>query len=52
MPYLQNAIKHCERVAEIGDKVDPVTSLNPASKARTAAKEAMKHLSTMKDHGA
>jgi hypothetical protein len=52
VPYLQDAIKHCKRVAEMGDKVDPGASLNPATKARAAAKEAMKHLSAMKDQGA
>jgi len=52
VPYLQEAIKQCKRVAEMGDKVDPGASLNPATKARTAAKEAMKHLMAMKDNGA
>lgn len=52
VPYLQDAIKHCARVAELGDKVDPGASLNPAVKARAAAKEAMKHLLAMKDSGA
>jgi thioredoxin-like negative regulator of GroEL len=52
VPHLQDAIKHCVRVAEMGDKVDPGASLNPAVKARTAAKEAMKHLLAMKDGGA
>lgn len=51
-PHLQDAIKHCARVAEMGDKVDPGASLNPAVKARTAAREAMKHLAAMKDGGA
>lgn len=51
-PHLQDAIKHCKRVAEMGDKVDPGASLNPAVKARTAAREAMKHLAAMKDSGA
>ena len=51
-PYLQDAIKYCKRVAEMGDKVDPGASLNPAVKARTAAREAMKHLAAMKDSGA
>lgn len=51
-PHLQDAIKHCKRVAEMGDKVDPGASLNPATKARGAAKEAMKHLSSMRDSGA
>ncbi len=52
VPHLQDAIKHCKRVAEMGDKVDPGASLNPATKARAAAREAMKHLSAMKDSGA
>ena len=52
VPHLQDAIKHCKRVAEMGDKVDPGASLNPATKARRAAKEAMKHLSAMRDSGA
>ena len=51
VPHLQDAIKHCARVAEMGDKVDPGASLNPAVKARAAAKEAMKHLMAMKDGG-
>lgn len=52
VPHLQDAIKHCARVAELGDKVDPGVSLNPAVKARAAAKEAVKHLAAMKDGGA
>lgn len=52
MPYLQDAIKHCRRVAEMGDKVDPGASLNPAVKARAAVREAMRHLAAMKDDGA
>ncbi|MBS0152989.1 MAG: hypothetical protein JSS38_00195 [Nitrospira sp.] len=52
VPHLQDAIKHCTRVAEMGDKVDPGASLNPAVKARAAVKEAMKHLLAMKDGGA
>jgi len=51
-PYLRDAIKHCNRVAEMGDKVDPGASLNPATKARAAVREAMKHLAAMKDDGA
>ena len=43
-PLLQEAITHCKRVADMGDKVDPGASLNPATKARAAAREAMKHL--------
>jgi len=51
-PHLLDAIKHCKRVAEMGDKVDPGASLNPAVKARAAARQAMKHLAAMKDGGA
>ena len=51
-PFLQEAITHCKRVADMGDNVDPGASSNPATKARAAAKEAMKHLSAMKDSGA
>lgn len=51
-PYLQEAVTYCRRVAEMGDKVDPGASLNPATKARAAAREAMKHLSAMRDSGA
>jgi urease accessory protein UreF len=50
-PHLEEAIKHCKRVEEMGDKVDPGASLNPAIKARAAAREAMKHLAAMKDEG-
>jgi len=49
VPHLQDVIKHCKRVADMGDKVDPGASLNPAVKARAAVKEAMKHLSAMRD---
>jgi hypothetical protein len=51
-PHLQDAVKYCKRVAEMGDKVDPGASLNPATKARAAVREAMKHLAAMKDSGA
>jgi hypothetical protein len=51
-PLLQDAVKYCKRVAEMGDKVDPGASLNPATKARAAVREAMKHLAAMKDDGA
>jgi len=51
-PHLQDAIKYCKRVADMGDRVDPGASLNPATKARAAVKEAMKHLMAMKDGGA
>jgi predicted ATPase len=50
--HLQDAIKYCKRVADMGDKVDPGASLNPATKARASAREAMKHLSAMRDSGA
>ena len=52
VPHLQEAIKQCQRVAAMGDTVDPGASLNPATKARAAAREAMKHLSVLRDHGA
>jgi len=52
VPHLQEAIKQCKRVAEMGDKVDPGASLNPAAKARAAAREAMKHLNAIRDSGA
>ena len=52
VPHLQDAIKYCKRVADMGDRVDPGASLNPATKARAAVKEAMKHLMAMKDGGA
>ena len=52
VPHLQEAIKQCKRVAEMGDKVDPGASLNPATKARAAAREAMKHLNSLRDGGA
>ena len=51
-PHLEDAIKYCKRVAEMGDKVDPGASLNPAVKARAAVREAMKHLAAMRDGGA
>jgi hypothetical protein len=52
VPHLQEAIKQCQRVAAMGDKVDPGASLNPASKARAAAREAVKHLNALRDSGA
>lgn len=51
-PHLQDAITYCKRVADMGAKVDPGASLNPATKARASAQEAMKHLSAMRDGGA
>jgi hypothetical protein len=52
VPHLQEAIKQCKRVAEMGDKVDPGASLNPAAKARAAVREAIKHLNALRDSGA
>src|SRR5512145_530966 len=52
VPYLQETIKQCKRVAEMGDKVDPGVTLNPATKARAAAREAMTHLNAIRDGGA
>lgn len=52
LPHLQEAIKQCTRVAEMGDRVDPGASLNPATKARAAAREALKHLNALRDGGA
>jgi hypothetical protein len=49
LPHLLEAIKHCQRVVELGNKVDPGASLNPATKARAAAKEAVKHLAALKE---
>lgn len=51
-PYLWEAIKQCRRVAELGDRVDPGASLNPAIKARTAVREAVKHLAAVRESGA
>ena len=52
VPHLQEAIKQCQRVAAMGDKVDPGASLNPAAKARAAVREAVKHLIALRDNGA
>ena len=52
LPHLQEAIKQCKRVAELGDRVDPGVSLNPAIKARAAAREAVKHLAALREGGA
>jgi predicted urease superfamily metal-dependent hydrolase len=46
---LQEAIKHCKRVANLGDRVDPGVALNPATKARAAVREAVKHLALIND---
>ena len=50
--HLQEAIRHCQRVASMGDKVDPGASLNPATKARAAVREAAKHIAAIKDEAA
>lgn len=52
VPHLQESIKQCKRVAEMGAEVDPGASLNPATKARAAVREAMKHLNALRDGGA
>jgi len=52
LPHLRDAIAYCERVAKMGDDVDPGATLNPATKARAAAREAMKHVTAVKDGGA
>jgi hypothetical protein len=39
---LNDVMKHCKRVAEIGIHADPGVLLNPAIKARTAARAAVK----------
>lgn len=42
---LTDVIKHCTRVAEIGIHADPGVLLNPAIKARTAARASLQALS-------
>jgi hypothetical protein len=51
LPHLLEAIKQCKRVTELGDKVDPGASLNPAIKARAAVREAVKHLGALRESG-
>ncbi len=41
---LHDVIRHCKRVGEIGIHADPGVLLNPAIKARTAARAAVKAL--------
>ena len=41
---LNEVIRQCRRVSEIGVHADPGQLLNPATKARTAAQESMKSL--------
>jgi hypothetical protein len=45
---LNDVIKHCKRVAEIGVHADPGVLLNPAIKARTAARTSVKTLGLAK----
>jgi len=44
MTHLNEVIRQCSRVSEIGIHADPGQLLNPATKARTAARESMKLL--------
>ena len=41
---LNEVIRHCNRVSDIGIHADPGQLLNPATKARAAAQESMKFL--------
>jgi hypothetical protein len=45
---LTDVIRHCKRVAEIGIHADPGVLLNPAIKARTAARASVKALGLAK----
>ncbi len=45
---LNEVIRHCKRVSEIGAQADPGVLLNPAIKARTAARSALKSLGLAK----
>lgn len=45
---LNEVIRQCSRVSDIGIHADPGQLLNPATKARTAAKESMKLLGLTK----
>jgi hypothetical protein len=45
---LTDVIRHCKRVAEIGIHADPGVLLNPAVKARTAARASVKVLGLAK----
>jgi hypothetical protein len=45
--HLQEAIRYCQKVATLGDRVDPGMSLNPATKARAEVYQAVKHLKAM-----
>ncbi|UVT17602.1 MAG: hypothetical protein H8K04_08750 [Nitrospira sp.] len=45
---LNDVIRHCKRVSEIGTHADPGVLLNPGIKARTAARSALKSLGLAK----
>jgi hypothetical protein len=45
---LNDVIRHCKRVSEIGAQVDPGVLLNPAVKARAAAQASVKALGLAK----
>jgi hypothetical protein len=49
--HLQEAIRYCQRVESMGENIDPGAPLNPATKARAAVREAVKHLSALSDEG-
>jgi len=42
---------YCERVAKLGVHADPGQLLNPATKARAAAREATKYLADVQEGG-
>ena len=44
---LKDTIRYCDRVAQLGEHVDPGVTLNPATKARSAAREAARHLAAI-----
>src|SRR5512143_3187461 len=47
MASLNEVVRHCRRVSEIGRHADPGLLLNPAIKARAAARESIKSLSLL-----
>lgn len=49
---LDEVITQCRRVSERGVHADPGVLLNPAIKARAAARVAVKHLATVRESGA
>ncbi len=48
MASLNEVVRHCRRVSEIGRHADPGLLLNPAIKARAAARESIKSLGLLK----